>query len=131
MKKVFMLVAVATLALTGIVSAEEMAVKDAVVPVVEKAAAPAVEAAVPAVVPAAVVVGNTVCPVCGMEIPADQLGKTMVDINGKVFNVCSVGDKDKALIEPDKYLKIAEDSVKKAEVAPVPEAAAPVAEEKK
>jgi YHS domain-containing protein len=108
-KKVFVLVAAASLALTGIVAAEEMAAqKEAAAPaVVEQAAPTAVEAAKPA----PVLVGNKNCPVCGMEISASDLGKNTAEYNGKVYNVCSEADKENFLADPSKYAKVAEDEV--------------------
>ena len=110
-KKVFVLVAAASLALTGIVAAEEMAAqKEAAAPaVVEQVAPVAVEAAKPALV----VVGNKNCPVCGMEIPAADLGKVTAEYNGKVYNVCSEADKEKFLADSEKYAKVAEGEVAK------------------
>jgi YHS domain-containing protein len=56
----------------------------------------------------AVAVGNTRCPVCGMEIAAEELGKYTAEYNGKSYNVCSPSDKDMFLSQPDRYSKIAD-----------------------
>ena len=50
------------------------------------------------------IVGNKVCPVSGMTIPAADLGKNTVEYKGKVYNLCSAGCKDEFLKDPEKYV---------------------------
>ena len=96
--KVIVLTLSAAFSMSGLALAEDMAVNAVAAPaqVVEQAKA------------APVVVGNTKCPVCSMEIPAADLGKYTVEYNGKVYNVCSPSDKDMFLSQLDRYGKIAE-----------------------
>ena len=53
-------------------------------------------------------VGNKLCPVIGSAIPAEMMGKTIVEYNGKVYNLCCPGCKDKFLSEAEKYSKLAD-----------------------
>ena len=61
----------------------------------------------------AVEVGNTVCPVSNEKIGA--MGKSVsFEYNGKQYNLCCDGCVAPFKADPEKYSKIAEDSVKKA-----------------
>jgi YHS domain-containing protein len=125
--KVIVLTITATFSLSGLALAQDAAVNMVAspTPVVDQAQ------------PAAVVVGNTKCPACGMEIPAADLGKYTVEYNGKVYNVCSPNDKDMFMAQLDRYGKIAEtghdplsDPIPPLNAAAQAESAAPAAEQK-
>lgn len=85
-------------------------------------AKPAVEAEIAAVAAAPVVVGNKVCPVSGQVIPADALGTSTVEYNGKVYNLCCPDCKEKFLAEADKFTQVAEAEVAAAAAAVTGEA---------
>jgi YHS domain-containing protein len=124
--KVIVLTLAAAFSFSGFVLAEDA--------IVNAPAAPAVAAE--QAKPELVTVGNTKCPVCGMEIPKEFIGKYTVESNGKVFNVCSPNDRDMFMADPNKYGMAAEavvEPVKAAESAPADEAApavVPAAEQK-
>jgi len=96
--KVVCLSIIAASAITGLAFAQEMNAEQATAPAETDMAAP-------------VAVGNTICPVMGTEIPADQMGVNTVEYNGKVYNVCSPEAKETFMAEPEKYSKIADDSM--------------------
>ena len=56
-------------------------------------------------------VRNQSCPVCGMIIPENRLGLITIVNQNKLYNLCSVGDKDVFLTDPDKYSQIADDEM--------------------
>jgi|WetSurMetagenome_2_1015567.scaffolds.fasta_scaffold754414_1 YHS domain-containing protein len=119
--KVIVLTLAAAFSFSGFVLAEDAAVNAPAAPAV------AAEQARPELV----IVGNTKCPVCGMEIPKEFLGKYTVESNGKIYNVCSPNDRDMFMADPAKYGKVAEaaadnpsaEPVQAGEVAPSGEAA--------
>ncbi len=60
---------------------------------------------------AAVKVGNELCPLSGQDI--NSMGSaTEYEYNGKIYNLCCPGCADSFKEDPEKYSKIAEDSVK-------------------
>jgi YHS domain-containing protein len=123
--KVMVLTLAAAFSASGLAMAQDAVVNAVAAP------AQAVEQAKPDMVKA----DNTKCPVCGMEIPAAELGKDTVEYNGKVYNVCSPNDKDMFMAQAERYGKVAETGVDSPtlEPVPVPEAApaAPAAAEQK
>jgi YHS domain-containing protein len=102
--KVIILTISAAFSLSGLALAEDKAAAPA--QAVEQAQAP-------------VVVGNTKCPVCNMEIPKEHLGEFTVEYNGKVYNVCSPNDQKMFLAQADRYGKWIETGVDPL-AAPIP-----------
>jgi len=96
--KVIVLSIFAAFSFSGLALAQDTAGSTAAAPdqAVEQAKTPAVA------------VGNTRCPVCGMDIPAEELGKYTAEYNGKSYNVCSPSDRDMFLSQPERYSKIAD-----------------------
>ena len=99
--KVMVVGVLAILSMSGLALAEEMA-----------ADAPTAPAQVDEQAKAApIVVGNTKCPVCGVDIPAENLGKYTVEYNGKVYNVCSPSDHDMFMADVKRWGTMTETGV--------------------
>jgi YHS domain-containing protein len=101
-------VLVAVLMVAGLAMAQDEA---------KKAESPFVAAAKTETPAAPVVVGNKVCPVSGMAIAAEDMGKNTVEFEGKVYNVCSAACKDDFMKDPKANVAKVEEEMAK-EVAP-------------
>ena len=112
-------VLLAVCALTGVAMAQDKTK--------EAPAAAAMTATTPATPE---MVGNKVCPVTGMAIPAADLGKYTVEYKGKVYNLCTAGCKDEFLKDPEKYMAKVNEEMAKETKAPEASAAMPAMEKK-